>query len=113
MPRKSCVTQYEEPRVYWAFESITATIYPVTVVAESEHCLWLKPTEEFDRTGKPFRPVQRQKRALFTFHSFHEAKHELMEAVAFRAMAAKKRVADLDALLERVSALQPQTEAGQ
>lgn len=111
MPRKSCTIKYEEPRTYWAFDSILPTIYTVTVVAESEHCLWFKPTKEFDRNGKPFQPVRRLKRLLLTFHSFHEAKHELMEAI--RAMAAWKAAGDLDALLKQASALQPPTEVSQ
>jgi hypothetical protein len=114
MPRKSSVTQYEEPRTYWAFEQTTPSVFPVTVVAESEHCLWLKPAQEFNRAGRPYQPVQRQKRALCTFHSFHEAKHELLEAVASHARSARKSVEQLDALFARAAALEPpQEEAGQ
>jgi hypothetical protein len=95
MPRKSSVTKYEEPRTYWAFEAATPSVFPVTVVAESEHCLWLKPAQEFNRAGRPYQPVQRQKRALCTFHSFHEAKSELMEELQGQLTAARDRYEDL------------------
>jgi hypothetical protein len=110
MARIPSAVQYEVPRTYWTFCPVTPSIYPVVVVAESDHCIWLKPEKEYGPTGRPFRPVQRQKRALPTFHSFHEALHELLEMLSIRAAAQKNGLAKLEAVYEKAAALQPPAE---
>jgi hypothetical protein len=110
MAKTPRTTQYDEPRIYWAFCPLGVTVYPVIVVAESEHCLWIKPTREFDRFGRPHRPVLRRKGALCTFHTFHEAKRELMERLASETALAKKNVERVCALYEAAVAIQPPQE---
>jgi hypothetical protein len=101
MGSKSRVIQYPEPRIYWAFEAITASVYRVVVVAESDHFLWLKPVKEFDRNGRPHRPVQKRKAGLPTFYSFHDAKNELMNVLDLKVRAANKQAAALASLYQQ------------
>jgi hypothetical protein len=85
-------------------------VYPITVVAETEKCLYLAPAWEYNNRGHKIPPVLRHKRALPTFHSFHEAKHELMEVLALHLAASEERAIDkrnrFEGLLQKASQLE-------
>ena len=71
-------TDYHPAKTLWCFDATRARVYSITVVAETEKCLYLAPSREYNNLP----PILRHKRALRSFHSFHEAKHELMQELA-------------------------------
>jgi hypothetical protein len=87
-------TDYSPAKTFWCFDDISARVYPITVVAETEKCLYLAPAWEYNNRGHKIPPVLRHKRALPTFHSFHEAKHELIEELQGQLTAEKDRAFD-------------------
>jgi hypothetical protein len=103
-------TDYSPAKTFWCFDDILVRVYPITVVAETEKCLYLAPATEYNNRGHKIPPVLRHKRALPTFHSFHEAKHELMEVLAFDLAAAEERAVAkrnrLEELLQKASQLE-------
>ena len=88
-------TTYNPAKTFWSFDAATAEIFPVSVVGESEKSVYLAPSQEFNSKGRKLPPVLRHKRALPTFHSFHEAKSELMEELQGQLTAARDRYEDL------------------
>jgi len=64
------VTNYDPPITLWAFNSLNATVFSITVTAESEYHL--------------HGPLQLclHKPSLPTFSSFREARHELIAQLA-------------------------------
>jgi hypothetical protein len=75
-------TDYHPAKTLWCFDTTRARVYLITVVAETEKCLYLAPSREYNNLGNKMPPILRHKRALRSFHSFHEAKHELMQELA-------------------------------
>jgi len=88
-------TEYSPAKTFWSFDAATAEIFLVSVVAESEKSVYLAPSQEFNSKGRKLPPVLRHKRSLPTFHSFHEAKSELMEELQGQLTAARDRYEDL------------------
>jgi hypothetical protein len=85
---------YSPAKTFWCFDDISARVYPITVVAETEKCLYLAPPLEYNHRGYKIPPILRQKRALPTFHSFQEAKNQLIEELQGRLTATKDRAFD-------------------
>lgn len=81
--------EHSPPVTYWCI-SASDEIYPVSAVAESEHCLWLMPEKRTNWRGQEIQPRMRVKRALPTHHSFQEAKDELIQRL-LRAMRLKEK----------------------
>jgi hypothetical protein len=78
-------TEYFPAKTFWCFDDanpLAPLIYPITVVAETEKCLFLAPHKEYNNRGHKMPPVMRHRRALRTFHSFREAKDELTREFA-------------------------------
>ena len=86
-------TYYYPAKTYWCFDSARAFVYPITVVAETEKCLYIAPDKLHNSRGHRIPPVLRHKRALPTFHSFQEAKNELIEELQGQLSASKERAA--------------------
>jgi len=103
-------TDYSPAKTFWCFDDISARVYPIAVVAETEKCLYLAPFRDFNNRGHKMPPVLRHKRALPTFHSFQEAKHELMEALALQLAASEERAVAkrnrFEGLLQKASQLE-------
>jgi len=57
--------------------------------------VYLAPSQEFNSKGRKLQPVLRHKRSLPTFHSFHEAKSQLMEELQDQQTAENDRYEDL------------------
>jgi len=87
-------TNYSPAKTFWCFDDFSARVYPITVVAETEKCLYLAPLRDFNNRGHKMPPVLRQKRALPTFHSFQEAKNQLIEELQGQLTATKDRAFD-------------------
>ena len=61
------ITNYDPAVKLWSFGTVTASIFPVLIIAESEYHIYQDPA------------VCISKAALPTFHSFREAKQELVK----------------------------------
>lgn len=103
-------TDYSPAKTFWCFDGAMAEVFPVSVVAETEKCLFLAPHKEYNNRGHRLPPVLRHKRALPTFHSFHEAKHELMKVLALHLAASEERAVArrnrFEQLLQKASQLE-------
>jgi len=82
-------TTYNPAKTLWSFDAAIAEIFSVSVVAESEKSVYLAPSQEFNSKGRKLQPVLRHKRSLPTFHSFHEAKKELMKELQGQLTASR------------------------
>ena len=87
-------TDYSPAKTFWCFDDISARVYPIAVVAETEKCLYLAPAWEYNNRGHKIPPVLRHKRALPTFHSFQEAKNQLIEELQGQLTATRDRAFD-------------------
>ncbi len=79
------ITNYDPAVKLWSFGTVTASIFPVLIVAESEHHIYQDPT------------ICISKSCLPTFHSFCEAKQELVKELE-RLLLKASELEDRDAV---------------
>ena len=97
--------QYDSPVIYWCNCPTSLKVYPIYVVAETLHSVWVKPDRAVNRNGREYGPRRYLKRSLATFHSFHEAQDELVQRLKSRLDRNRATCKLAEDALERALAL--------